>query len=62
MSDDEPRDDEVTYGTIRRCRVHPMALDCQASRDDCLVELMPTGRYEVGTFTENDIPMERSHG
>lgn len=42
MSPDEPRDDEVTYGRIRRCIVHPVDLDCQASRDDCLVELMPT--------------------
>lgn len=52
--EDQNRNEEKpVYGLLRRCRRHPMEMGCEASRPDCVVELMPTQPL-VAEFVDSD--------
>ncbi|HEU4543008.1 MAG TPA: hypothetical protein VFR23_17895, partial [Jiangellaceae bacterium] len=50
---------EPVYGVIRRCVRHDMREGCEASRDDCLVELLPTRVPDARFLSESPgLPLE----
>ena len=48
------------YGVVRRCLVHSMADNCQASRPDCLVELIAWDPVKCHFFDWSQVPRELS--